>query len=273
MITKYFASFADFVTAAEGPAFAGVSRRSRIARERGWGGTETWEEAIDLARNGWADGRAIVEKFRAVISERIQSSIGVQQICDWQLAGSEVDVGRFVTGEPECMIEFHEVAAERPSAKFAKVVFNMTTSAGVSPEQMQIKGAATVALIDTLESQGVRVEVLLVTETQVDKTETGRGLRIQAQVKATEEPVEIDRLAFALANPATFRRLGFAIHETINPSEEVGPDDCYGPVSNVPESMRGDIYVGASQLWNESSAAAWILAQLKSLGIEVAAVA
>lgn len=274
MISFQFSSFADFVTAAESrPVHSETpARNSRRTDRRDWMQTDSFEQAVAIARDGWPEGRAMVEKFRTVISDRIQSSMGVQQICDWQLAGSEVDVGRFVTGEPECMIEFHEVAADKPSTKFAKVVFNMSTSGGVGFEQMQLKGAAVVALVDALEGQGVRVEVDLAMESQQGGTETGRGVRMAVTVKTAEEPVEIDRLAFALAHPSTFRRLCFSIQETI-PLRDGDAGRGYGRVSQVPEANRGDIYVGASQLWNESSAAAWILAQLKSLGIEVAAAA
>ena len=78
-----------------------------------------------------------------------------------------------------------------------------------STEAMIRKGAAVVALIDQIERSGQRVELIA---TQISKTHRQYDEQhIFITVKQPDEPLDLDRISFAVAHPSMLRRVGFRI--------------------------------------------------------------
>jgi hypothetical protein len=85
-------------------------------------------------------------------------------------------------------------------------------------------------------------------------------------------------LAYALAHPATLRRLTFGYWETLSERDRVAldfvPHGTYGTPADVPQDERGDvIYIpallGTGPFKSGESTARWVIAELAQHGIEV----
>jgi hypothetical protein len=227
-------------------------------------GTRNFEEACQLARFGWTKGTAMAETVRASIQHQLEAQITTRQTFEWDVAGSDVDMGRYIDGEPENMLTFAEEVAD--GNKFVRITVTLSASAGVSKDEMTRKGVAVLALVDALENHGTRCEVDVVAAFSLM---SGKAPIYTAsiRIKNAQDSVEPDRLAFALAHPSMFRRIAFSLMEGLPKEYLHALGCCYGRPADAKPSEG--IYVGPMQLWNDSQAADWVISQLKSVGVAV----
>ena len=216
-IYKYFDSPADFLRMACNEKTAWTSERASRSNNPKLG-TESWEQAVQLAHRGWPEGRAQLKRnldIHAISSARIVS--------DWtyDYAGAYPDVPRFLGGDMDCMVDFRpDVDRHRPVVKIA---VSTVTREDVSGHRISNWGAALVSWIDELEDKGRRVEVTWIScshpfwITDSDKAVNKRGPRVafSFRLKEPDQPVELDRLAFWIMHPAAQRRIQFAAKEQL----------------------------------------------------------
>jgi len=272
---RYFDSWGEFLALAEdGKSEMSIfSRQSRTYDAADWYGTSTFEEALDLARFGWPEGlervSAIVERIKEVHSLSGSRVKSVETIYD--LAGGFVDVGRFLSGEVECMGNFEEVIKEG-YGKILTIALNISSSAGVSAEMLSIRGAATLALVDILEYCGRSCEVIL---TEATLNGYGGQLEYHVPIKLAGEMLDLDRLSFSMTHPSVLRRLMFSVSEqedsTIRKLFNISKYGGYGtPTASV---FKGDVYVDCQFLGrdfsNNSMATKWVMKELKAQGVIV----
>lgn len=187
------------------------SRQQRTGPDP-WHGTNTFEQAVEIARRGWPEGAAKALELRAAVESAVRDLINARSTTyTFDVAGEYVDVGRFLSGEPECFgTESTDFGSN--SRPVVKIVANLAASGAVSPESLFVRGAAIVAAIDVLEALGRRVEVWIAKGSGVQRT-GGRVHETHVLVKRADQPLDIDRLGFAVAHPACLRRLCFSIME------------------------------------------------------------
>jgi hypothetical protein len=212
--------------------------------------TRSWEDAATLALEGWKEGREMVGK----ITKDVEGHMDVlKPVNVWDVTGDFVDVGAFVTGEPECMIRWEEEPARK---RVARIMLNMSVSAGVSTETLSWRGATVLALIDKLEGEGVRCEVDLGWCCK-SHGKTAPNYTVIINVKKAEEPLHMDRMAFHLVHPSSVRRLMFSYAECASDADVIEhgfhDDSGYGmPVSNIqpylPPGEKYDLVVSGLQL-------------------------
>jgi hypothetical protein len=177
-----------------------------------WYGTDSYESAVTLLTGGWPEGAGRVAAIRSRLERAVQAMAAakVQEIA-FGVEGEWADIGRLVTGDPECCA-YTVDSGEEQQSKVVKIVANICVSACVSTEVMFARGAACVAAVDLLESLDRRVELWVgigcdgYNDTTLDS---------QVLVKSGDQPVDTDRLAYVLCHPAFFRRVYFA-HMELN---------------------------------------------------------
>lgn len=263
-VTKRFDSFAEFLDHVANPN----PKDQSCTGSHSFTKTGSYSEAMDLARNGWPEGLSMIENLTARL-ESVSGSMVAKQVVQWDVAGDFADAGLFSAGVPECMGSFHEEIM--PGAgKIVKILMNMSVSAGIQRETIMKRGAAVVALVDALESAGRSVEIEMAAKSR--STGGENFYTVTVPIKAAGEPVELDRMAFLLAHPSSFRRLMFACWE--NETEEVRSEFHYhhnGSYS-MPERHKdesADIDVPEMSLERhdgDATALAWIRAELKRQG-------
>lgn len=183
----------------------GVARCSQDTGRRDFFWTETYAEAEGLVAKGWADGVARVNKHRDGLAAFLAAAkTAKSKTFGWDVTGDFIDVGRVLSGEPECCgQEFDH--GDTVSKKVVSIRLNQCVSGAVSADAIAARGVAVLVAVDLLESCGIRCEVICSTATE------GHGLHLTANVtvKRPNEVVDPDRLAFIVAHPSSFRRFGF----------------------------------------------------------------
>lgn len=206
--TDHFEAVEDFVKQAE--EITGVpTHSSRTTGNHYFYGTSNFSEAVSLTRTGWPEGAAKVLAIRSIANGIVNAMVSARATSyAYDVTGSFVDVGRFMSGEPECFFtESQEYG--NINNPIVKIIANLSASASVSSEHLFLRGAAVAAAVDILESLGRRVEVYAASSHIIGKN----IYNIMVMVKKANQPLDIDRLAFAIAHPSFYRRLMFSLME------------------------------------------------------------
>lgn len=206
----------------------------------------SFADALHMAIHGWPEG---AEEARKLLKE-----INIPPLTEPShsatfnhVTGSYVDIGEYVQGTPECMVEFREDL--RP-ARFAHIVIATGYRADVHPNKAMCRGAAIAAVIDALESQGIRCEIGLcrIARGAYDpNTSTDHISTFTVAFKRAEQPLNLDLLAFAVANPAFHRCLTFAVMECQSPEYRAnfGCNSTYGSYGssiNLPDMPNAILF-------------------------------
>src|SRR5215471_5572917 len=149
---RQFSSWWEFVQSAIDESLVGWKGRrssrevdSEYGRIRGdlpWHGTDTWEEAVDMAvRKGWPDGKKMLEDSLAVVRPKVEPFKSIEM----SVAGAYPMVPNYAAGDPECMVidPGSDIRHARP---IIRIDYCNWTHAGVTPKDMMLRGAAVVSL-------------------------------------------------------------------------------------------------------------------------------
>lgn len=198
-----------------------------------WDLGASYDDAVRLLHDGWEEG---IQRIGAM-------ALPVPNACRWiekpDYAGERPDIVRYLAGDSRNMLRR---GAERKPKSAMTIVVSIGANANVDAESMWNYGAALVALIDRLESKGIRVEVyaLWVTITRTART------CISVRLKQTQDALDINSLAFALAHPAMLRRLMFAAIERTRQPYAPGYGNSQSLIyeDDMVDPVPGALYVG-----------------------------
>ena len=196
-------SWHDFLAAAQEPET--IHGDGRHARDSWAGGS--WEEALRLAVDGWSVPLAQTHVSVAALRERagLGSSVTTLEPA-WDVTGSEVDIGAYLAGVPECMVD---AVPQRTSRRGRIVAFLVPASySNKTPHTLiRNRGIALATLCSAIIAAGHSVEIWsgFVGFIGDDR------IRAVARVVSAGEPLDLGRLIFAVAHPLMLRRLWFAV--------------------------------------------------------------
>ena len=155
-----------------------------------WTGVRDWNTAVKIATEGYIpEGGFNSDIDNLAESENISALLDV--------SGSVVDVGLFLTGEPECMWEFQQA----PSTKFIDLVINLANSGGVSADDLFEYAAKVYSLLIRLKQKNIEANVIGVIQTTM-----GSGYRINIDIHKQGQVFSPATLSAAL-HPMNLRRL------------------------------------------------------------------
>lgn len=233
-----------------------------------WSGGLNWEDSKALALLGWKEGLEEVEKYRARIVPKVTDKI-LRPQRSFSVNGYHVDVGAFLSNDPECFHSRFYEESNNPGRIF-KIVCSVSFSAAIEPATIIQRGAIICALVDAMEYAGHRVEVicnLALSGSQYYRESNNRFGRfeVDVNVKSSDQPLDLSSLAFCLAHPAMLRRMMFSSAEIEGWSDYASN---YGYPAKATDI--GDIYIEEvfSGEIPDSKAVGWVLEKLKGLGIE-----
>lgn len=172
-------------------------------------GVETWQDAVGLYRAGWMPGMAAIRSSM----ERIDlPSVDLSRVrLTLDVAGGAVDMGRYLTGDPECM--------RRVVMSPAKPIVRIAVAAGYawthSADKVLANGAPVVALCELLAASGFGIEIDAVSlQSGGDGRTAGTPrLRTIIRIKESNQPVDLGSFAYAIAHPSFSRRLKWGAWE------------------------------------------------------------
>jgi hypothetical protein len=171
-----------------------------------WRGAESHNEALRLAREGSPAHRELMT--RGLSAARPFTAKLAKPARRMDVCGEVPHPARAAAGDPASMIRrARRDVSVRPVSRW---LVHMGARVDVEAQQRVNRGAAILALLDTIEASGVRVEVELVMRASGVPEVKGHWETI-VMMKRAEEPLDLDVAAFALVCPAIHRWLDFGL--------------------------------------------------------------
>ena len=153
----------------------------------------------------------------------------------YDVTGNVLDIGRYVTGEPECF----ENEIETDGKEMLTIGINFTMSCRALAEDIANRAYYIASMIDYL-SNYYYIDIKLFDCTSRLKSYLVRGKEIKCitSINVSSFPIDI-RTIFKACNPGFLRRLMFGVHEII--TDESNLNFCsYGWCSDiVPDEING----------------------------------
>lgn len=277
--TSLFDSWGAYVDTAARDEIERMGRSSRDHGDPSFLGTETFEDALKLARDGWKDGAEQLSELAARLEGRLGNVSTVKQP-GYSIVGPGVlDMGRYLMGHPEPYMVFRdseELTDVNPD-RVLKVIVCAGANANLSDTEIWWRGAAAIAITDLVESGGARVELELARESAGRYGANGAARHVRrVMVKRAQDHVAPEILAFALAHPSSHRRIDWGVRETLASNVRLAmgswPAGGYGRSQDLAIADRdGALYVPyhAPEFRSAEGTAAWVVRALKEHGIEV----
>lgn len=220
MIQREFENLAALAEyASRAPKYEG-SAAWREETDYSWDAGATLPDAAELATLGWADGarqaKGMLDKVELTLPHETVTPYSVTY---QDVQGAYVDIGLAMQGIPECMVDFRE---DTRRERFIDIYVAGNYAGGRGTDEIMRRGIAIAALVDALESRGVRCGVTVVTSNRTS-AKGKRGLwRLDVCLKRPNDALNLDTLVFALGHPAYARRLVFAVKEREPKATELG---------------------------------------------------
>jgi len=245
-----------------------MNDNNRDSRKVGsWGGTNTFDKAIDLARKGWKKGAALAKELSEFMTANLTTTTHhkVRTFSRQPYGGGSLLIPVVLSGMPNPYVH----SRHETNTKFIRLVVNGLASGGIDTQVMIQKGVVASALVELLELNGYRVQVDLVFPVQG----SGSIMKLEIVLKSFQESLDLDRITFFTANPASLRRLCFSWMECqdkrFRAIYDVGGS--YGSPADAID--KGDIYLpkmswGEHQFSTKERALEYCLGILSQHGIK-----
>ena len=270
-IRRNYGSFAELLDASRKHRDAYTSAHPETTPEEEphpWTGANTWEQVDRWAAEGWEDGVKEATEISEEALRFIDAETPVETFkADWDVTGCEVDVGTYLQGIPECMIEYEPVRVSR-AGKVVTICVSASFSASMSVETLIRRAVCITGLVKALEERQHSTEIWL---DNTVTTSNGYMRVMRCLVKSAADSVPVAELAFQLGHPAVLRRVIFAErHMDARLSPEFDASKLHGamphdPLKDLPE---GTIYFSAvSGSHDLRDPEGFIRRQLKELGL------
>ena len=221
----------------------------------------SWEKCIELAEHG-----------DKVTTEQVESAsvkITFEAGPTWEYApvGAFPCIPGYAAGVPENMFVPQDDGASN-AKPIVRIAVNIVCSSWVDAQDIINRGAAVIALIDKIQGAGQRVELIAICHINAFNSDR---IIASVTVKRPEEPVDMDRIGFALAHPSMLRRAMFRVVEFTYPKYMSGYGRCghfenalKGSDMNLPPigtdrvtyGDRDDAIAQVNQLWEKAASAA-----------------
>ena len=169
-------------------------------RRSEWYGTESFEEASNMMRDGWTIGaQNLTQKLKlAETNKEVQNTYkNVLSICGYQAI-----VPLYLNGVPNNMINKKIVPVKKKVITINKA---LSCSCAVSSETMMEESVKAFQIIKKIEATGIRVNLNLLISTG--------HVCVKIKLKSASERLNLSKLAFPLVHPSMFRRLYFRFIE------------------------------------------------------------
>ena len=275
-----FDSVADFAAYGQTACDIPDAERSSLNADGGeaWDYGIGYQGALELVGAGWPQGAEKMRTLADAMYEQIAPQVTVWQETEHAVSGACVNVGAYLTGAPECMLEFKPT--EKAGAQPVDLLVSFSYAAIMDADTICNRGAAILAAVDALEHRGCTVSVIAESTSYGCTKSTGARYDVTYRVvlKRQGEVLDVDALAFALMHPAFCRRLEFAALEHAPKRYRqvlgVGAASRYGKATEYP-MPDNSVYIEPIKRSNSAgfstpdSAAEVILAALRSTGLFV----
>jgi hypothetical protein len=209
-LTQTYWSLAEY--AGHSDKHAGRARdRVDTGKRSEWCGVESFDEALKLARFGWQE--QLPETL--AIAESAVATADKEQLMDsfsepvWDVTGAQVDVGAYLAGTPECMIDY-PLSEVSKVGRVITLVVSGVVSGSIEASTIIRRGQVIVALALALNLLGHAVEIWA--DMSLESSPYGDNDVTAYQrilVKGASDELDAAQIMFGLAHPAMLRVMAF----------------------------------------------------------------
>lgn len=163
-------------------------------------GSPDMESAIRMAREGWPEGAERAASLR----DKVSVSVPVERRArTFAVAGAFPNVQRAIAGDPANMYRLDSVASRRRPVLtlLSDMCVPATTFAGC----LTNRAAVVAAIVDAIESAGFACNIVGYCSAKLNRVRWATIVNL----KDSDQPADIGRLAFGLGHASMFRRLAW----------------------------------------------------------------
>lgn len=204
-------------------------------------GVGSYDEFDRLTTDGWeAESAAALDIAESAIHTVSMEHEATSFSPLWDVTGSSVDVARYLSGDPENMIDYEPVATPR-HGRVIVLCASISVSSAVTGEAIRRRGYAVAALAFALARMGFAAELWADSTVKVDKNIAQQRIL----VKGPNDELDPARIMFAYAHPGMLRAVALPARHAF-PSVIASRLDITGygnprdPIEDLPE---GTIYL------------------------------
>jgi hypothetical protein len=262
-----FDSWHDFYKAVqERPRTSGnynASSDDEQTPRRSWDAGLGLDGALAMAENGWDALRPTISKLSDSITDDLKEMLMDTFRSTYDVCGQTVDIGRYMSGEPENMVTLLPVK-ESSVGRVVTVLVNGAFNCGVNAVDIQRRGVAICALVECLNLMQHETEIW----SEMTISNKGDDITILIKLKGAGDPLDVPELMFAIAHPACLRRVMFRFMETLSIREIRDYGHGYGHPKNLTCSKRVGADIELDQLYGGfDDAEHWVRKQLTQFGL------
>lgn len=174
----------------------------------------SYQDALNLLGNGWVEGATKIAAAAHIDGINAMSDTEYLPTFFPDVAGAYGFAAAALAGDPECFYRYDIQPQEKPVLRLA---VNSGLRGDVDAGDVINRAAAYLYLINTIEQSGTRVELWLIAGNRsVDaptKNEPFEAVFNAVRVKESDQPTDLNRLAFLIGHAAMHRRLVFGLIE------------------------------------------------------------
>jgi hypothetical protein len=253
-----------------------ASHRVKTKDDRFFGSCLNFPDCVVLATQSGlpkeaADLEEAAQRYQTKIANQHHESIDMT----YDVCGSSLDVGRFLSGEPECLLAFNN----RENSKIVKIAIDIGYNCHINADTVLARGRAIYSMVRALELKGYSVGISLFVCSSNDTHTFSCELRLREPGEFLDPAI----VAFYIIHPSAFRRVFFRMQEEggstyRNRVAVEGGWASYGSSCQLHKHARDQWYgsdnavVFPKILENETSQSIWetrALELIKTQGIEL----
>lgn len=182
------------------------AKHSSVEGNKWFTKTESFEEAVNLFKNGWSDmASKLVQKLKVIESKTEPTMKPRNQL---GVCGYQAIVPLYLQGVPNNMMNKKMVPVKQKVITLNK---SIDYHGGVSADTIVEESIKAMQIIKKLEAQGYRCNLNIVLGSSAGWPE--KQFIIKVRIKSANEKMNISKLAFPLVHPSMLRRLFFRFIE------------------------------------------------------------
>lgn len=171
-------------------------------RDYAWTWDHNTAQAMSLVRTGWQAGAAHVKSTHVSMANTYLAE-HEEESTRYDVAGSFVDVATFLSGVPECMVDFCQ---DKRETRAVRIMVNMSISGGIDGDMVFNRGIAIMGAVLAVQASGVAVTVDLALNCDLFCDDGDHRSAVCVTAHKPGDVLDTSRLAYFLAHPA-FTRL------------------------------------------------------------------
>lgn len=194
-------------------------------------GTKSFNEALDLLKNGWDEMAKKVEKLAQLKLKDIGVKNQIKTYYD--VVGFQPSVPRYLQGIPTNMVNKKNV---KQKVKVLTLLKNIEYPGNTSIEDIINNSIKAFQIIRALEAKGIRINLEVFSYVKV--RDYSEEVIVRVKIKDANERLNISKMVFPLIHPSMLRRIMFRELEVEPEINSYGWRDGYGIPITKPEEVQ-----------------------------------